>query len=96
MTDNINSDDKICWILHTFNFKRLNHVIINSLFIADIFLEHFDTTKLKQLIKKLEMLKMPLSLISSFSKLFEILITNQLTEYFKSYSSLFDNNQHGF
>lgn len=49
MTNNINSDNKICWILPTLTS---NHAIINSSFIADIFLEHLHITKIKPLIKK--------------------------------------------
>lgn len=78
--------------------KPLTHVI-NSSFISGIFPERLKISKTKPLFKSgnernVENYR-PLSLISSFSKLFEKVMANRFTAFLGK-NSILDDNQHGF
>lgn len=78
--------------------KPLTH-IINSSFISGIFPERLKISKTKPLFKNgcsknVENYR-PLSLISSFSKLYEKVMVNQLVEFLEM-NNLMDDDQHGF
>ncbi len=78
--------------------RPLTHVI-NSSFISGIFPDRLKVSKTKPLFKSGSTSNVenyrPLSMISSFSKLYEKIMAYRLTEFLEN-NSIFDDNQHGF